>query len=109
MLAASDTHSTRKSPYFPGCRNDVLSRLKRDHGDADDFHASFDWLYTEWISSGTLEGSEQAALLAQPTSLKHLYAHHILIEENEVFPRAALALDNQSLADKGRQFSSRRK
>jgi len=89
--------------------NHILARLKRDHGDADDLHASVDWLYTAWISAGTLEGSEQAALLAQTASLKHLYADHILIEENEVFPRAALALDNQSLAAMGREFSSRRK
>jgi hemerythrin-like domain-containing protein len=88
---------------------DVVARLKRDHGDADDLHASVDWLYTAWISAGTLEAPEQAALLAQTTSLKHLYADHILIEENEVFPRAALASDNQSLADMGREFSSRRK
>jgi len=89
--------------------NDVLARLKRDHGDANDLHASVDWLYTTWISAGTLGGSEQAALLAQTISLKRLYADHILVEEAEVFPHAALALDNRSLTEMGREFSSRRK
>jgi hemerythrin-like domain-containing protein len=93
----------------PNGTTEVIERLTRDHGDADDLHASVDWLYTAWISAGTLEGCDQAALLAQTASLKRLYAGHILIEETEVFPRAALALDNQSLADMGREFSFRRR
>jgi hypothetical protein len=68
-----------------------------------------DWLYTAWISAGKLEAHDQKALLSQTGSLKHLYAEHIHIEETEVFPRAVLALDSQSLADIGREFSSRRK
>jgi hemerythrin-like domain-containing protein len=88
---------------------EVIERLKRDHGDANDLHASVDWLYTAWISAGKLEAHDQKALLSQTGSLKHLYAEHIHIEETEVFPRAVLALDSQSLADIGREFSSRRK
>ncbi len=93
----------------PAETNDVLARLQRDHGDAEDLHASVDWLYTAWISSGILENDDQAALLAQTHSLKRLYADHILVEETEVFPRAALALDSDSLAEMGREFSIRRK
>lgn len=89
--------------------NDVLTRLERDHGDAEDLHASVDWLYTEWISEGALRALEQASLLAQTRSLKRLYTDHILVEETEVFPRAALALDSDSLAEMGREFSIRRK
>jgi hypothetical protein len=89
--------------------SEVIERLRRDHGDADDLHASVDWLYTAWISAGTLGGSDQVALLAQTTRLKLLYADHILVEESDVFPRAALALDSQALADMGLEFSSRRK
>jgi len=89
--------------------NDVLARLQRDHGNAEKLHASVDWLYTAWISSGILEDSDQAALLAQTTSLKRLYADHIVVEETDVFPRAALALDSDSLAEMGREFSIRRK
>jgi hemerythrin-like domain-containing protein len=88
---------------------EVIGRLKRDHGNADDLHASVDWLYTAWISAGTLNSSHQAMLLAQTSTLKRLYTDHILVEETEVFPRAALALDNQSLAAMGHEFSSRRK
>ena len=87
----------------------VIDRLTRDQSDADDLHASIDWLYTAWISAGTLHGAEQTALLAQTSTLKRLYADHIQIEENEVFPRAARALDSQSLAAIGREFSARRK
>ena len=93
----------------PAETNQVLARLQRDHGDAEDLHASVDWLYTAWISSGTLEKSDQAALLAQTVSLKRLYTDHILVEETELFPRAALALDSDSLAEMGREFSIRRK
>ena len=89
--------------------NDVLARLRRDHGDAENLHASVDWLYTAWISSGILKDSNRAALLTQTLSLKYLYTDHILLEETEVFPRAALALDRDSLAEMGREFSVRRK
>lgn len=51
----------------------VIDRLTRDRGDADDLHASIDWLYTAWISAGTLQGAEQTALLAQTATLKRLY------------------------------------
>lgn len=88
---------------------EVLARLQRDHGDAEDLHASVDWLYTAWISSGVLDESDQALLLAQTVKLNRLYADHILVEETEIFPRAACALDTQSLAEMGREFSIRRK
>jgi hemerythrin-like domain-containing protein len=89
--------------------SDTLARLKRDHGDAADLHASVDWFYTEWISSGTLADYAHEALLAQTGRLKRLYADHILVEETEVFPRAALTLGNQSLTEMGREFRIRRK
>ena len=86
----------------------VIDRLTRDHCDANDLHASIDWLYTAWISARTLQRAEQADLLAQTASLRRLYADHIQIEENEVFPRASRALDSESLAAIGREFSARR-
>lgn len=87
----------------------VIDQLTQDHGDADDLHTSIDWLYTAWISAGTLQGAEQAALLSQTASLKRLYAEHIQIEENEVFPQAARTLDSESLVAIGLEFSDRRK
>jgi hemerythrin-like domain-containing protein len=87
----------------------VIDRLTRDHDEASELHASVDWLYTAWISNGVLESSDQADLQARTTRLKRLYTDHILVEETEVFPRAAVALDNQILAEIGREFSSRRK
>ncbi len=89
--------------------SEILARLLRDHGNADDLHASIDWLYTEWISSGVLDEADQATLLFHTETLKRLYADHIRIEENEVFPHAALTLNSQTLAEIGREFSIRRK
>ena len=86
----------------------MISRLTRDHAEADDLHSSVDWLYTAWISNGVLESSDQADLKARTTRLKRLYADHILVEETDVFPRAAAALDRQMLAEIAREFSSRR-
>ncbi len=91
-----------------GATVELIDRLRRDHGDANELHASVDWLYTAWISAGTLESSEHARLLAQTGRLKRLYAEHIAIEESEVFPQAALALDHQSLAAIGSEFRLRR-
>ena len=99
----------RQLAIAPNGTAKVIERLTRDHGDADDLHTSVDWLYTAWISAGTLEAHDQAVLLAHTARLKRLYAEHILIEETEVFPKAALALDSKSLTDMGREFSFRRK
>jgi len=53
--------------------------------DVADLHASVDWRYTVWISSGTLEDYDRTALLARQAALG-LYADHILVEEREFFP-----------------------
>ena len=86
----------------------VLDRLARDHREADDLHASIDWMYTAWISAGRLDGADQALLQAHTERLQRLYRDHIQIEEDLVFPRAAHALDGESLATIGREFSQRR-
>jgi hypothetical protein len=53
--------------------------------------------------------SEPPVVMGVASVISDCWHGVILIEENEVFPRAALALDNHSLADMGREFSSRRK
>jgi len=68
-----------------------------------------DWLYTAWISAGTLEPDEQQRPLSQTSELKQLYAEHIQIEETIVFPHAVLVLNSGAMAAMGSEFSARRK
>jgi len=68
-----------------------------------------DWLYTAWISAGTLELDEQQRPLSQTSELKQLYAEHIQIEETIVFPHAVLVLNSGAMAAMGSEFSARRK
>jgi hemerythrin-like domain-containing protein len=88
---------------------DELDRLENDHRQAGELHESLDWLYTAWISAGTLGADEQLRLVDQTRQLKQLYAEHIRVEETIVFPRAAHVLDSEALAAMAIEFSARRK
>ncbi|HUH64646.1 MAG TPA: hemerythrin domain-containing protein [Terracidiphilus sp.] len=82
--------------------------LEEDHRSADALHASVEALYNRWISAGSLQSDEDRRLSANTLQLKSLYAGHIQIEEQIVFPRAADALDSAAIEAMGREFRERR-
>jgi len=86
-----------------------ILRLQSDHHVAASLHDSVDWLYTAWISAGTLESAQQQQILSQTRQLQQLYSEHIQIEETVVFPRAAQVLDEPALAAIASEFIARRK
>jgi len=86
-----------------------VNRLESDHHRAADLHESVDWIYTAWISVGTLEPDEQQRLLSQTRQLKQLYAEHIHVEERIVFPHALQMLDSRTIAAIGQEFRDRRR
>jgi hemerythrin-like domain-containing protein len=86
-----------------------LNRLESDHHEAATLHQSVEDLYSQWISTGALGADSHDRLLAETNQLKQLYAEHIRIEEDIVFPHAALALDRPTLAAIGSEFQQRRR
>jgi hemerythrin-like domain-containing protein len=84
-----------------------IGGLESDHQDASQLHESVERLYKKWISTGEL-GAERSELAAATQSLKRLYAEHIRLEEQVVFPRAAKVLNKKTIAAIGEEFRKRR-
>ncbi|HVT98201.1 MAG TPA: hemerythrin domain-containing protein, partial [Acidobacteriaceae bacterium] len=85
-----------------------LDQLEHDHREADQLHDDIDRLYSDWLSSGTLDPERQEAMLHKTSRLRALYSEHIHTEEATVFPAAARVLDRDALAAIGSEFRSRR-
>ncbi|MHB1698943.1 MAG: hemerythrin domain-containing protein [Acidobacteriaceae bacterium] len=85
-----------------------IERLQSDHGRANQLHASIDELYMAWISAGSLPMDQEQLLLSSTRALQQLYAEHLIVEEQFVFPRAAASLDQKTLAAIGLEFKARR-
>ena len=88
--------------------SDQIAGLESDHQDASALHAGVEDLYTAWIKSGRLSESDQERLSSITKKLRELYQQHIQLEERVIFPRAARALDAETLAAIGREFRARR-
>lgn len=85
-----------------------LDGLEHEHQFADGRHAEVDDLYTRWISAGTLSEAESAQLNTAVEDLARMYAGHIRVEEEIVFPRAAKVLDAPTVQAIGNEFRLRR-
>lgn len=85
-----------------------LGRLENDHDHANSLHETVDRLYTAWMAAGKLSTQDERQLAAATEQLKRLYAEHIQVEEQIVFPRAAAILDSQAIAAIGQEFRARR-
>lgn len=85
-----------------------LDRLEGDHKAASRDHERVDSLGMRWHAEGRL-ASEQAEELGQALArLSILYAGHIAIEDQELFPLAAKVLAEEELAAVGREMADRR-
>ena len=87
---------------------DDLDRLEHDHAEANKLHDEIDRLYRSWIASGSLGESDGSRLLAATRALGAIYAAHIQVEDNIVFPRAARQLSKAAIEAIGREFRARR-
>jgi hemerythrin-like domain-containing protein len=85
-----------------------MARLLSDHRSAIDLHQTVEVLYQGWIASGGMSAQGAERLQSATTHLKHLYEEHIQIEEGVIFPRAAQALDSDSITAIGQEFRARR-
>ncbi|MGA7524083.1 MAG: hemerythrin domain-containing protein [Acidobacteriaceae bacterium] len=85
-----------------------ITNLEREHDEAGELHATVNRLFCRWIAAGSLEEKQHKCLLSATDRLRNLYAEHIQVEENIVFPRAAASLDALSIAAIGSEFRARR-
>ncbi|MGH9591336.1 MAG: hemerythrin domain-containing protein [Terracidiphilus sp.] len=85
-----------------------IDGLEHEHQTADALHAEVDDLYTRWLSAGTLDETDAAHLAAAVEELVRIYAGHIRLEEDVVFPRAAQVLDAGAVQAMGDEFRRRR-
>lgn len=88
--------------------HDIIHRLQSEHHSADELHGTAARLFSAWISHGYLDPEDQASLTSVTQQLKTLYAEHIRVEEDIVFPHAAKVLDSRLLVEIGSEFRQRR-
>ena len=86
----------------------ALDALERDHDQANAHHTAVDALARQWLATGRLSETDATTLLEHLTSLQALYRRHIAIEDREVFPAAARALDRAQISQIGNEMAARR-
>ena len=87
---------------------DSLTALEADHAAAARDHDLVDSLGRKWIDSGLLSDGEYGALGEALHRLSAMYAHHIVVEDSELFPLAARVLRPEELASIGEEMAARR-
>lgn len=85
-----------------------LASLAADHRWAESQHFEINAIGSRWLSAGVLHPSDHARLRTLVHSLSRFYAHHIKIEEQEVFPAARRILSAAERNAVGREMAERR-
>jgi hemerythrin-like domain-containing protein len=75
-----------------------LDRLEHDHDEAEVHHAVVDDLVRQWLANDRLRQTDTERLHHHVTRLQRLYQEHIRVEDEEVFPAAARALERAQIA-----------
>jgi hemerythrin-like domain-containing protein len=85
-----------------------MEKLESDHETAARGHTRVDVLGRRWIEHGCLRDVELLEMKQALQRLTHLYARHIEIEDQKLFPLAAQVLPAEALAEVGREMAERR-
>ena len=85
-----------------------VQRLEEEHHEASAYHDEVTLFYSQWIAEGSLSPENEKSLLVRTEQLQRLYAEHIRIEEEVVFPRAAALFNQQTIDEIGKEFKARR-
>lgn len=85
-----------------------LNRLEEDHKRADAAQAEVDAIGSQWLSDGALPEQRRQSLLSRLLELRELYASHIALEDNDVFPMARKVLNAHELGEVGKEMAGRR-
>jgi uncharacterized protein (DUF2249 family)/hemerythrin-like domain-containing protein len=86
----------------------MVQSLHHDHNAAEPAHEQINILYREWINQGSLAQSDRAELGQLLKGLQAMYQRHLAIEDTELFPLAAQALNEQNLRQLGQEMAQRR-
>jgi len=87
---------------------DCLTRLEGDHKTAERDHQTVDELGNRWLNRGTLDPPDARSMRDALARLAELYAKHIAIEDQELFPAAGRILAASDLAAVGQEMAERR-
>jgi hemerythrin-like domain-containing protein len=87
---------------------ELVDRLEDDHAAAIEHHEAIDQLVRRWLADGSLTAADVEQLLERLDRLNSMYAAHIAIEDNEVFPAAAQILSKNDITEIGREMMARR-
>ena len=87
---------------------DDIAALESEHRHASELHTQVEGIYRVWMAKGGLDTGEVERLRIATRRLETLYRDHIELEEQVVFPRAAEALDPDTIRVMGEEFRLRR-
>lgn len=85
-----------------------IERLEADHAAAEGLHHEVNELGEAWLAEGRLDGDRAQRLTGLTERLAGMYAAHIAIEDNRVFPVARRVLSAADREAAGREMAARR-
>jgi hemerythrin-like domain-containing protein len=85
-----------------------IDRLEGEHHQSEALHKESAELFSRWLAEGDLHVVDRNRLRAVMSKLQQIYAEHIRLEEDVVFPCASRLLDRQAVAAIGAEFRARR-
>lgn len=90
-------------------RSGAVEKLQDEHAALDAGHRELDHLGQELLESGAFASPTRRERFRQLIALlKEIYAEHIRIEDEEVFPAAAQVLQGEQLEEVGAEMAARR-
>jgi hemerythrin-like domain-containing protein len=85
-----------------------VAALEADHGCANRLHSEVDEIFTEWLEEAAIGPVIDERLREYLAELAALYAEHIRLEDEIVFPCAGRVLDSETRLAIGQEMANRR-
>ena len=85
-----------------------IDQLEHDHERASEWHDRVEQLGRRWFREGQLTPDETGSIMDALGRLSELYAYHIALEDQTIFPLAAAALPAGEKANIGTEMARRR-
>jgi hemerythrin-like domain-containing protein len=85
-----------------------IESLESDHVAAGALHEEVDRLGESWLSRGELSSEEAGRLVGLTEQLAGIYASHIAVEDNSIFPLARRVLSTGDQRAAGLEMAARR-